>query len=201
MKLTELRKKEGEILNLANSEKILILKVKKEAQILIEFQSKRKYKCETSHTRIKEGNIVNPYSDIHRNSFNGVMGVPRKFVKKEKDLWNNIGIACKKKGKNIREEFSVFEDFLLILEKKQNYKQWLSSKQYKIVVDKDLDFDIVPVESGKRVYVKNIWTGNVEVYNSVNECAEEYCLNIKTIRKRCNENKIVDGELFSFTNI
>ena len=198
MKLKDLRKKEGEILNLANSEIIKILKVVKESKILIEFQSKRKCEIETSHTRIKEGNIVNPYSDIHRNSFNGVMGLPRKFVKKEKDVWNNIGMASKKKGKNIREEFSVFEDFLKILEKKQNYKQWLStSNQYKIISNED-DFEIVPVETRKRVYVKNIWTGNVEVYNTVQECADEFGLNIKTIRKRCNENRIVDGEQFSF---
>lgn len=201
MKLKDLRKKEGEILNLANSETIKILKVKKEAQILIEFQSKRKYQLETSHTRIKEGNIVNPYSDINKNSFGGVMGVPRKFTKKEKNSWDNLGISAKKKGRNIREDYSVFEDYLKILEKKQNYKQWLStSNQYKIIVDENLDFEIVPVEIGKRVYVKNIWTNTIEVYNSVNECAEEFGLNIKTIRKRCNENKIVDGEQFSFTN-
>ena len=199
MKLKDLRAEEGKIFELANSETIQILKVKSATKILIQFQSKRKYECETSHERIKKGNIVNPYSDINRNSFGGYMGVPRKYTKKEKTAWNNLGISIKNKGKKLKEEYLCFEDYLKILESKPNYKKWLSTDQYKIVYDENLEeLEIVEISIGKRVYVKNIWTGNIECFSTVKECADEFGLNEKTIRKYCNTNAIVDGEQFSF---
>lgn len=185
---------------------ILIVEYTNNANLVIEFQDKHKYRRTVSMNRVVDGSIINPYHPSVRGSgYLGVLSdgnIPKARCR-EYEVWYNMITRIfdesyhdkypTYKSINYSEELLCYAYFLeYVLPNIPNYQYWLEHPNERVSLDKDI---LGEINGKKGYYVENL----IFVTNEDNVKER----NIRTPQKRIKVKgtNIITGEVVEFESI
>jgi hypothetical protein len=136
------------------------------------------------------------------------------YTKKEKAKFINIINNAKKNHERLKENLYCFKNFLMCVRVLKNYDKWhedtknmfcLTTKktEEEDVID---NFEVLQVKReefilnarSRAIVIVNMFSGEVEYFESLTACAEEFDITPQTVGNYAKKNKELDGCIFYY---
>ena len=183
--------------------KFIILKIYKTSnrgyRVKIKFLDDYGYETDIQYSALKKGSVVNPYGITYGRGCKGLVG-DLNVTEKECEVWRKI--VSKKNRSKYPDEWNCLEFFVRYLRKIDCYNEWCNKEDLTLSTVKNgkmiVGFKIKRKKERKRIQVKSLFNNEIEIFDTIKEAAEELGWYRTTIKKYCDQSKIVDGYQYSW---